>query len=69
MTMDARSVRVLIVVVGLTVWTCVIGTLVLSGLGRAVPTDLATLAGTGLGALVGLLVPSPITTIRRSTPK
>jgi len=57
---DALLYRLVVGAFGLTVLLCVVGALVLSFAGKPVPDVISALGGGAVGALGGLLAPSPV---------
>lgn len=58
---DTRLYTILIVILGLAVLIALIGPLVLAGLGKhdAIPQAVVAIGSTAVGALAGILAPSP----------
>lgn len=56
---DTWIYRIVVLSLGLAVLSCIIGAIVLSALGKAIPELLIALGSGAIGALAGLLAPSP----------
>lgn len=56
---DTWIYRIVVISLGLAVLSCIIGAIVLSALGKPIPELLIALGSGAIGALAGLLAPSP----------
>lgn len=58
---DVWIYRIVVLALGLAVLVSVIGAIILAGIGKSIPEILVALGSAAVGALAGLLAPSPTT--------